>query len=89
MRPAQLSGGQQQRVAIARALAMDPTVMLFDEVTSALAPELVGEVLTVMKRLADEGMTMLVVTHEMQFGERVAPSRGHARRGRHRRGGTS
>jgi polar amino acid transport system ATP-binding protein len=61
--------------------------MLLDEVTSALAPELVGEVLTVMKRLADEGMTMLVVTHEMQFGERVTPSRGHARRGRPRRGG--
>src|SRR5438093_8518983 len=72
VRPAQLSGGQQQRVAIARALAMDPKVMLFDEVTSALDPELVGEVLTVMKRLADEGMTMLVVTHEMPFGERVA-----------------
>ena len=71
-RPAQLSGGQQQRVAIARALAMEPKVMLFDEVTSALDPELVGEVLTVMKQLADEGMTMLVVTHEMHFGERVA-----------------
>jgi ABC-type polar amino acid transport system ATPase subunit len=71
VKPAQLSGGQQQRVAIARALAMDPKVMLFDEVTSALDPELVGEVLTVMKRLADEGMTMLVVTHEMHFGERV------------------
>ena len=72
VKPGQLSGGQQQRVAIARALAMEPKVMLFDEVTSALDPELVGEVLTVMKRLADEGMTMLVVTHEMQFGERVA-----------------
>ena len=72
VKPGQLSGGQQQRVAIARALAMDPKVMLFDEVTSALDPELVGEVLTVMKQLADEGMTMLVVTHEMQFGERVA-----------------
>jgi polar amino acid transport system ATP-binding protein len=70
--PAQLSGGQQQRVAIARALAMNPDVMLFDEVTSALDPELVGEVLTVMKRLADEGMTMLVVTHEMSFGRQVA-----------------
>jgi len=70
--PAQLSGGQQQRVAIARALAMNPEVMLFDEVTSALDPELVGEVLTVMKRLADEGMTMLVVTHEMGFGRQVA-----------------
>jgi polar amino acid transport system ATP-binding protein len=72
VKPGQLSGGQQQRVAIARALAMDPTVMLFDEVTSALDPELVGEVLTVMKRLADEGMTMIVVTHEMQFAEKVA-----------------
>jgi len=71
-KPAQLSGGQQQRVAIARALAMNPDVMLFDEVTSALDPELVGEVLTVMKRLADEGMTMLVVTHEMGFGRQVA-----------------
>ena len=72
VKPAQLSGGQQQRVAIARALAMDPKVMLFDEVTSALDPELVGEVLTVMKQLADEGMTMVVVTHEMSFGKRVA-----------------
>jgi ABC-type polar amino acid transport system ATPase subunit len=71
-KPIELSGGQQQRVAIARALAMDPKVMLFDEVTSALDPELVGEVLTVMKQLADEGMTMLVVTHEMGFGRRVA-----------------
>jgi ABC-type polar amino acid transport system ATPase subunit len=72
VKPNALSGGQQQRVAIARALAMDPKVMLFDEVTSALDPELVGEVLTVMKQLADEGMTMLVVTHEMHFGEKVA-----------------
>lgn len=72
VKPAQLSGGQQQRVAIARALAMDPKVMLFDEVTSALDPELVGEVLTVMKRLADDGMTMVVVTHEMSFGKMVA-----------------
>jgi polar amino acid transport system ATP-binding protein len=71
-KPAQLSGGQQQRVGIARALAMEPAVMLFDEVTSALDPELVGEVLSVMKQLADEGMTMLVVTHEMSFGRRVA-----------------
>ena len=71
-RPAELSGGQQQRVAIARALAMEPALMLFDEPTSALDPETVGEVLTVMKRLADEGMTMLVVTHEMAFARRVA-----------------
>jgi ABC-type polar amino acid transport system ATPase subunit len=65
--PGQLSGGQQQRVAIARALAMRPRLMLFDEVTSALDPELIGEVLAVMKQLADEGMTMIVVTHEMGF----------------------
>ncbi|MFD1599302.1 amino acid ABC transporter ATP-binding protein [Halobellus rarus] len=70
--PNQLSGGQQQRVAIARALAMDPRVMLFDEVTSALDPELVGEVLEVMRGLADEGMTMMVVTHEMGFAREVA-----------------
>jgi polar amino acid transport system ATP-binding protein len=70
--PAELSGGQQQRVAIARALAMEPDVMLFDEPTSALDPETVGEVLNVMKRLADDGMTMLVVTHEMTFARRVA-----------------
>jgi polar amino acid transport system ATP-binding protein len=70
--PSQLSGGQQQRVAIARALAMHPALMLFDEPTSALDPETIGEVLTVMKRLADEGMTMLVVTHEMDFARRVA-----------------
>ncbi|HEY4172135.1 MAG TPA: amino acid ABC transporter ATP-binding protein [Rhodopila sp.] len=70
--PANLSGGQQQRVAIARALAMQPEVMLFDEPTSALDPETVGEVLNVMKRLADEGMTMVVVTHEMSFARRVA-----------------
>jgi ABC-type polar amino acid transport system ATPase subunit len=69
--PGQLSGGQQQRVAIARALAMKPKLMLFDEVTSALDPELVGEVLEVMKRLADEGMTMMVVTHEMGFAREV------------------
>ncbi len=67
--PSTLSGGQQQRVAIARALAMTPKVMLFDEVTSALDPELVHEVLVVMKQLAEEGMTMLVVTHEMRFAE--------------------
>ncbi|MDP6572319.1 MAG: amino acid ABC transporter ATP-binding protein [Rhodospirillales bacterium] len=70
--PSRLSGGQQQRVAIARALAMRPRIMLFDEVTSALDPELVGEVLHVMKQLAEEGMTMLVVTHEMTFASRVA-----------------
>jgi polar amino acid transport system ATP-binding protein len=69
--PHQLSGGQQQRVAIARALMMDPHVMLFDEVTSALDPELVGEVLVVMRDLARAGMTMLVVTHEMQFAREV------------------
>jgi len=70
--PAALSGGQQQRVAIARALAMEPDVMLFDEPTSALDPETIGEVLSVMKALADEGMTMVVVTHEMTFARRVA-----------------
>jgi polar amino acid transport system ATP-binding protein len=70
--PSGLSGGQQQRVAIARALAMEPEVMLFDEPTSALDPETIGEVLNVMKRLADEGMTMIVVTHEMTFARRVA-----------------
>ncbi len=70
--PCQLSGGQQQRVAIARALAMEPQVMLFDEPTSALDPELRDEVLGVMKQLADEGMTMLVVTHEMQFAREMA-----------------
>lgn len=69
--PGELSGGQQQRVAIARALAMDPQVMLFDEVTSALDPELVGEVLDVMKELAEGGMTMLVVSHEMGFAREV------------------
>jgi polar amino acid transport system ATP-binding protein len=70
--PLQLSGGQQQRVAIARALAMEPHVMLFDEPTSALDPELRDEVLGVMRGLADEGMTMIVVTHEMQFARDVA-----------------
>jgi ABC-type polar amino acid transport system ATPase subunit len=69
--PGQLSGGQQQRVAIARALAMRPKLMLFDEVTSALDPELVKEVLDTMRRLADEGMTMVVVTHEMGFAREV------------------
>ena len=70
--PAQLSGGQQQRVAIARSLAMDPKVMLFDEPTSALDPEMINEVLAVMTALAGEGMTMLVVTHEMGFARRAA-----------------
>lgn len=70
--PHQLSGGQQQRVAIARALAMKPKAMLFDEVTSALDPELVGEVLKVMRMLAEDGMTMVIVTHEMQFAREVA-----------------
>ena len=69
--PSRLSGGQQQRVAIARALAMEPKIMLFDEPTSALDPELVGEVLEVMKRLALDGMTMIVVTHEMNFAKEV------------------
>jgi polar amino acid transport system ATP-binding protein len=67
-----LSGGQQQRVAIARALAMEPRVLLCDEITSALDPELVGEVLRVVEALADEGMTLLMVTHEMNFARRVA-----------------
>ncbi|HEX8862580.1 MAG TPA: amino acid ABC transporter ATP-binding protein [Actinomycetes bacterium] len=69
--PAQLSGGQQQRVAIARALAMDPKLMLFDEPTSALDPELVGDVLDAMRKLAENGMTMIVVTHEMGFAREV------------------
>jgi polar amino acid transport system ATP-binding protein len=71
-RPMRLSGGQQQRVAIARALAMEPKLMLFDEVTSALDPELVGEVLALMAKLASDGMTMLVVTHEMDFAREVS-----------------
>lgn len=70
--PSQLSGGQQQRVSIARAIALSPSVILFDEPTSALDPKLTGEVLDVMKRLADEGTTMIVVTHEMEFARRVA-----------------
>jgi ABC-type polar amino acid transport system ATPase subunit len=70
--PSRLSGGQQQRVAIARALAMEPKIMLFDEPTSALDPELIGEVVEVMERLANEGMTMLVVTHEIHFARDVA-----------------
>ena len=71
-RPIQCSGGQQQRVAIARALALNPEIMLFDEPTSALDPELRGEVLEVMRTLAKEGMTMIVVTHEMGFARKVA-----------------
>ena len=71
-KPRQISGGQKQRVAIARAMAMDPEVLLFDEPTSALDPEMVGEVLTVMQRRAEEGMTMLVVTHEMAFARDVS-----------------
>lgn len=71
-KPKQLSGGQKQRVAIARALSMEPDVMLFDEPTSALDPEMVGEVLKVMKKLAESGLTMLVVTHEMEFAKEVA-----------------
>ena len=70
--PIRLSGGQQQRVAIARALAMDPKIMLFDEITSALDPELVGEVLAAMQQLASDGMTMVVVTHEMSFARDIA-----------------
>jgi ABC-type polar amino acid transport system ATPase subunit len=70
--PAQLSGGQQQRVAIARALAMQPKIMLFDEPTSALDPEMINEVLDVMVSLAREGMTMIVVTHEMGFAKKVS-----------------
>jgi polar amino acid transport system ATP-binding protein len=80
--PSGLSGGQQQRVAIARALAMDPEVMLFDEPTSALDPETIGEVLEVMKALAEEGMTMIVVTHEMTFARRVADRVAVFERGR-------
>ena len=70
--PDQLSGGQQQRVAIARSLAMSPTLMLFDEITSALDPELVGEVLKVLEEMARDGMTMMLVTHEIGFARRVA-----------------
>ena len=70
--PAALSGGQQQRIAIARALAMDPVAMLFDEPTSALDPEMISEVLDVMVALAEDGMTMIVVTHEMAFARKVA-----------------
>ena len=87
--PDELSGGQQQRVAIARSLAMRPKVMLFDEVTSALDPELTGEVLAVMERLARDGMTMLVVTHEMGFARRVAATTVFMHRGRIHEAGPS
>ena len=70
--PSQLSGGQQQRVAIARALAMNPSLMLLDEITSALDPQLIGEVLALVRTLADEGMTMIIATHEMSFAQEVA-----------------
>ncbi len=82
MFPAQLSGGQQQRVAIARALAMEPKLMLFDEVTSALDPEMVGEVLDVMETVAKGGMTMIVVTHEMGFAKKAADRIAFVDRGR-------
>ena len=72
MYPSRLSGGQQQRVAIARALAMNPEIMLFDEPTSALDPELTGEVLKTIKQLADDHMTMIIVTHEMNFAREVS-----------------
>ena len=85
--PARLSGGQQQRVAIARALAMSPKVLLFDEATSALDPELRREVLVVMRQLAREGMTMLVVTHEMSFARHVGTRTGVHGPRRDRRGG--
>ncbi|KKC39284.1 phosphate ABC transporter ATP-binding protein [Devosia epidermidihirudinis] len=87
--PEQLSGGQQQRVAIARSLAMKPKMMLFDEVTSALDPELTGEVLKVMEDLAANGMTMLLVTHEMAFAERVADRVVFMHQGRIREEGPS
>ncbi len=80
-KPRQISGGQKQRVAIARALAMDPEVLLFDEPTSALDPEMVGEVLSVMQELAQEGMTMLVVTHEMAFARDVSSQVVYMNRG--------
>jgi polar amino acid transport system ATP-binding protein len=86
--PARLSGGQKQRVAIARALAMEPDIMLFDEPTSALDPELTGEVLRTMRELAQEHMTMLVVTHEMGFAREVAHTRGIHGRWRAHRAGT-
>ena len=85
--PGKLSGGQQQRVAIARALAMNPALMLFDEATSALDPEVIGEVLEVMEELAREGMTMIVVTHEMGFATRGRRPRGDDGRRPDHRGG--
>ncbi|RYC29425.1 amino acid ABC transporter ATP-binding protein [Lichenibacterium minor] len=87
--PDELSGGQQQRVAIARSLAMRPRVMLFDEVTSALDPELTGEVLAVMEKLARDGMTMLLVTHEMGFARRVASTTVFMHKGRIHESGPS
>lgn len=87
--PEQLSGGQKQRVAIARSLCMNPQIMLFDEPTSALDPELVGEVLQVMQQLAEEGMTMVVVTHEMQFAREVAHRVIFMERGRVAEAGTA
>jgi polar amino acid transport system ATP-binding protein len=87
--PEQLSGGQQQRVAIARSLAMDPKVMLFDEVTSALDPQLTGEVLRVMEQLAHHGMTMILVTHEMNFARNVADRVIYMREGRVHESGPS
>ena len=87
--PEQLSGGQKQRVAIARSLCMNPQIMLFDEPTSALDPELVGEVLQVMQQLAQEGMTMVVVTHEMQFAREVAHRVIFMERGRVAEAGTA
>ena len=83
--PAQLSGGQQQRVAIARSLCMEPKIMLFDEPTSALDPEMIKEVLDVMIDLAQSGMTMICVTHEMGFARKVADTDGVHGRGSHRR----
>lgn len=87
--PGQLSGGQQQRVAIARAIAMNPQIMLFDEVTSALDPELVAEVLAVVRDLADDGMTMLLVTHEMRFARDVSTKVVFMHQGRIHEEGTS
>ena len=85
--PSALSGGQQQRVAIARALAMEPRLLLLDEVTSALDPELVQEVLITIRRLAEAGTTMLIVTHEMRFARQVSTRTVFMDQRRHRRGG--